>query len=304
MPSFPHSNILSSDLTVVSCAVPEAAVDGLFELIDADLFTPTAWFDVETQVCRVDVFLEDARQAGAVQATLTQVGALLGLRLEPTLGTLARSDWAESWKRFFHVEKISDRVVVRPSWESYDAQPGECVIQLDPGLSFGTGKHATTQACLRFLDQLAAEDTGRTVLDMGCGSGILAIGAKLLGFVDVRGFDNDPDCIRVSEENAVINGVSIPFSLDDLSHTYPPSEVVVANILAPVLIQFAPQVAASLAAGPQSRLVVSGILDEQYAAVRAAYQAQGLEEIASLLIENWRSGLFKPRRQDKGSRTP
>ncbi len=284
---------MNDSLTVVSCAVPEAAVDGLFELIDAELFTPTAWFDVETQACRVDVFLEDAAQAAAVKQSLTQAGALLGLKLVPTLGTLARSDWAESWKRFFHVEKISARVVVRPSWEPYEARPGERVIQLDPGLSFGTGKHATTQACLKFLDALAAENPRRSVLDMGCGSGILAIGAKLLGFAEVSGFDNDPDCIRVSEENAAINGVSIPFTLDDLSHPYAPADVVVANILAPVLIQFAPQVAGSVAPGPQARLVVSGILDEQYAAVRAAYEAQGLVEVESLLIEIWRSGLFR-----------
>jgi ribosomal protein L11 methyltransferase len=284
---------MNDSLTVVSCAVPEAAVDGLFELIDAALFTPTAWFDVETRACRVDVFLEDAAQAEAVKRALTQAGDLLGLSLSPTLGTLARSDWAESWKRFFHVEKISARVVVRPSWEAYAAKPGECVITLDPGLSFGTGKHATTQACLKFLDALAAENPQRSVLDMGCGSGILAIGARLLGFADVRGFDNDPDCIRVSNENAAINGVLIPFELDDLSHPYPRTEVVVANILAPVLIQFAPQVAGSVAPGPQSRLVVSGILDEQYASVRAAYEAQGLEEVESLLIEIWRSGLFK-----------
>ena len=284
---------MNDSLTVVSCAVPEAAVDGLFELIDAELFTPTAWFDVETRACRVDVFLEDAAQAEAVKRALTQAGDLLGLSLSPTLGTLARSDWAESWKRFFHVEKISARVVVRPSWEAYAAKPGECVITLDPGLSFGTGKHATTQACLKFLDALAAENPQRSVLDMGCGSGILAIGARLLGFADVRGFDNDPDCIRVSNENAAINGVLIPFELDDLSHPYPQTEVVVANILAPVLIQFAAQVAGSVASGPQSRLVVSGILDEQYASVRAAYEAQGLEEVESLLIEIWRSGLFK-----------
>ena len=284
---------MNDSLTVVSCAVPESAVDGLFELVDAELFTPTAWFDVEKQVCRVDVFLEDEAQAGAVQAALTEAGNLCGLTLRPTLGTLKRSDWAESWKRFFHVEMISDRVVVRPSWEAYEALPGERVIQLDPGLSFGTGKHATTQAGLRFLDRLAAEDAGRSVLDMGCGSGILAIGAKLLGFAQVRGFDNDPDCIRVSDENAAINGVSVPFCLDDLSHAHPPAEVVVANILAPVLIRFAAQVAGSLAAGAQARLVVSGILDEQYAAVRAAYEAQGLEELDSLLIENWRSGLFR-----------
>ena len=287
------NKIMNASLTVVSCAVQEAAVDGLFELLDADAFTPTAWFDAEKKECRVDVFLEDATQAGSVQAALIQAGQALGLSLSPTLGSLARSDWAESWKRFFHVEKISDRVVVRPSWEAYEAKPGECVIQLDPGLSFGTGKHATTQACLRFLDRLAAEDIHRTVLDMGCGSGILAIGAKLLGFSDVRGFDNDPDCIRIAAENAEINGVAIPFFLDDLSHAYPAAELAVANILAPVLIQFAEQVAGSIAAGPQARLVVSGILDEQYAAVRGAYEEQGLQEIDSLLIENWRSGLFR-----------
>jgi len=284
---------LNDVLTVVSCAVPEAAVDGLFELIDAELFTPTAWSDVETKVSRVDVFLEDAAQADAVKRSLVEAGALIGLSLTTTLGTLARSDWAESWKRFFHVEKISARVVVRPSWEAYAAKPGECVIQLDPGLSFGTGKHATTQACLKFLDVLAVENPRRSVLDMGCGSGILAIGAKLLGFADVRGFDNDPDCIRVSGENSAINGLSIPFCLDDLSHAHPQADVVVANILAPVLIQFAAQVAGSVAQGTQARLVVSGILDKQYAAVRAAYEAQALVEVESLLIEIWRSGLFR-----------
>lgn len=284
---------MSDELTVVSCAVPEAAVDCLFELIDSDLFTPTAWFDVEKRSCRVDVFLEDAAQAPMVQAALAQAGKTLGLTLLPEQSKLARSDWTESWKRFFHVEKISDHVVVRPSWEPYEARAGECVIQLDPGLSFGTGKHATTQACLKFLDALAAENLRRSVLDMGCGSGILAIGAKLLGFAEVRGFDNDPDCIRVSEENAALNGVQMPFSLDDLSHHHPPADIVVANILAPVLIQFAAQVAGSVAHGAQARLVVSGILDEQYAAVRSAYEAQGLEELESLLIENWRSGLFR-----------
>lgn len=286
---------MSDALTVVSCAVPEAAVDGLFELLDADAFTPTSWFDVEAKTCRIDVFLEDAAQADGVERALVEAGRLAGLSLQPERSTLSRSDWAESWKRFFHVEKISERVVVRPSWEPYEAKPGERVIKLDPGLSFGTGKHATTQACLRFLDRLAAEDAGRSVLDMGCGSGILAIGAKLLGFADVRGFDNDPDCIQVSDENAGFNGVAIPFALDDLSHAHPAADVVVANILAPVLIQFAAQVAGSLAAGPQARLVVSGILDEQYAAVRAAYEAQGLAEVESLLIENWRSGLFRRR---------
>lgn len=282
--------MIPDELTVVSCAIAEGDVDALFELLDSDEFTPTAWFDVETKLCRLDVFLEDASQAESVCQALQQAAELAGLpALKPELSTLVRADWAEAWKRFFHVEKISDRVVVRPSWETYDAKSGEVVITLDPGLSFGTGKHATTQACLRFLDQLAAEDVNRSVLDMGCGSGILAIGAALLGFKDVRGFDNDPDCEKVSEENADINHVSIPFTVDDLSHAYPPADIVVANILAPVLIQFAPQIIASFS----SRLIVSGILVEQYDGVKAAYEMLGMTEVDSIRIENWRTGLFK-----------
>ncbi|HRR33697.1 MAG TPA: 50S ribosomal protein L11 methyltransferase [Kiritimatiellia bacterium] len=282
----------TAPVSCVSITLPPETAGALFEMIDSDGFTPASWHDVESGVCRVSLFPDESDGVAHARDALLAAAALLGVKVEPEITTVAQTDWAESWKQFFHVEKISERVVVRPSWEPYTAQPGERVITLDPGLSFGTGKHATTQACLRFLDRLAAEDINRSVLDMGCGSGILAIGAKLLGFSDVRGFDNDPDCMRVSGENAALNGVSIPFTLDDLSHAHAPADIVVANILAPVLIRFAPQVAASLAAGPRARLVVSGILDEQYAAVRAAYEAQGLRQLDTLLIENWRSGLF------------
>jgi ribosomal protein L11 methyltransferase len=294
--------MISDTLTVVSCAIAEEDVDALFELLDSDVFTPTAWFDLETKVCRIDVFLEDASQADSVSKALMQAAELAGLpALKPELSTLARADWAEAWKRFFHVEKISDRVVVRPSWEKYDSKLGEVVITLDPGLSFGTGKHATTQGCLRFLDQLAVEDVNRTVLDMGCGSGILAIGAALLGFKDVRGFDNDPDCKRVSDENAAINNVSIPFTIDDLSHAHEPADIVVANILAHVLIQFSKPIVDSLktychtlqGVTVWSSLILSGILVEQYPDVKAAYEALGLKEVDSIRIENWRTGLFK-----------
>ena len=223
---------------------------------------------------------------------LAKAGELCGLTLNPTATTLDHADWAEVWKRFFHTERISDRIVVRPSWEPYDAQPGERVITLDPGLSFGTGKHATTQGCLQLLDRLAAENPARSVLDMGCGSGILAIGAALLGFTDVRGFDNDPDCKTVSEENAAANNVRIPFETDDLTHTHGPADIVVANILAPVLIRFAPQVAGSLTHTPHARLILSGILDEQYPAVKTAYEAHGLTEALTLLLGEWRTGLF------------
>ena len=284
-------------LSVVSCAVPAEKVDALFELLDADAFTPTSWLDNETGKCHVDVFLEDAAQAPAVARALTDAAALAGLALKPEFSKLARADWAEGWKRYFHVEKISGRVIVRPSWEPYAAKPGECVITLDPGMSFGTGKHETTRACLRFLDRLAAEDSDRAVLDMGCGTGILSIGAKLLGFQEVSGFDIDPDCIQVSNENAAVNRVSIPFRTGDISKPWPATAVVVANILAPLLLQYAKPVAASVERSARGRLILSGILEGQYPAVRAAYEAEGLRELDAIQLGEWKSGLFGFARQ-------
>jgi ribosomal protein L11 methyltransferase len=166
------------------------------------------------------------------------------------------------------------------------------VISLDPGMSFGTGKHATTKACLMLLDQLAAENPDRDFLDMGCGSGILSIGAHLLGFKNVRGFDNDPDCIRIATENAQLNHLDLPFYLSDLEKPHPAVPVVTANILASVLIQFAPSIAASVAEGPESRLVLSGILDTQYNGVKECFEKLGFIELRNILIEEWRSGVF------------
>jgi len=166
------------------------------------------------------------------------------------------------------------------------------VISLDPGMSFGTGKHATTKGCLMLLDQLAAEDADRDFLDMGCGSGILSIGAHLLGFQNVRGFDNDPDCIRISTENAQLNNLDLPFYLSDLEKPHPVAAVVTANILASVLIQFAPSIVASVAEGPGGRLVLSGILDSQYKGVKECFEKLGFTELRNILIEEWRSGVF------------
>lgn len=282
-------------INVLSCDIDSTLVDHLFELVDSSLFTPTSRYDVESNACAIEVFFEDLGQADEIKAGLTNAAALMDISLDFTLSTMAQSDWAESWKRFFHVEHISERVVIRPSWESYTAQPGERVITLDPGMSFGTGKHATTKGCLILLDQLAAENPERDFLDMGCGSGILTIGAHLLGFQSVRGFDNDPDCVRIARENAELNGLDLPFYLSDLEKPHPAVAVVTANILASVLIQFAPTIAASVRQGSESRLVLSGILDTQYTAVKECFEALGFVELRNILIEEWRSGVFLRR---------
>jgi ribosomal protein L11 methyltransferase len=280
-----------STLTVVSAQLPSSeAADLLLELLDGDAFTPTFWEDIETHAVRIDVFLEDPAQAPEVQSALQQAATLAGLELSCTQDTLENADWQEAWKRFFHVERISERIVIRPSWEPYDPKPGEAVIILDPGMSFGTGKHPTTRACLQLLDKLAQGDLSRPVLDMGCGSGILSIAAKKLGFSHVRGFDYDPDAVQVSKENAALNHLDIPFEPRNLADNMDEGAIVLANILGPVLIQYAKEVACAVLPGGQ--LIASGILESLYPEVKAAFEAQGLIEEENLLIGEWRSGRF------------
>ncbi len=277
-------------LTAVSAEVPSAWVDAVLDALSFHPFTPTAWEDVEQGTCRVEIFLEDAADVSLASKALQQTGAAFGLTLVPESNLIAPEDWTESWKRFFHIERVSARVVIRPIWEPYAAKPGEVVIDIEPGMSFGTGRHGTTRACLQFLDQLASSRAAGSVLDMGCGSGILAIGAAKLGFRPVRGFDNDPDAVAIARENAQCNVVHVELAVCDIADNADQADVVVANILAPVLIQYAGVIARAVSPGADSALVISGILDAQYPDVLHAFDAQGFCEREHRIIDGWRSG--------------
>ena len=281
----------AQDITAVSAALPSSeAAECLLELLDADAFTPTVWEDIETGSVRLDIFLEDATTADDVEAAVRATAELAGIEVILSRDTLPAADWSEAWKRFFHVEHITDRITIRPSWEDYAAREGEVVITLDPGMSFGTGKHPTTRACLEFLDTLAVGDLSRPVLDIGCGSGILSIAAKKLGFTHVRGFDYDADAVVVAKENAALNEVVVPYETRDLANNLDQGAVILANILGPVLIEYAAEVTCAVL--PGGALVASGILDSLYPEVKAAFEKYGLQEVSSRLIGEWRSGLF------------
>ena len=168
-----------------------------------------------------------------------------------------------------------------PVWEreKFSLPPGEAVLWLDPGLAFGTGNHETTRLCVERLVKLA-DIGGRTpetrrVIDAGCGSGILALSAALLGFGGIAGFDNDPEAVRVSEENAALNGLTgrVKFSMADLVTGLAGArgDVVLANIQADVLMKFARELVGAVA--PGGTLVLSGILAPENAQVRAAFAA-------------------------------
>ena len=194
-------------MTVVSCSVDERYVNPLFEVFDGGDFVLTSYRDVEETSATMQIFLPDPADAPRAAEALVAAGRIVGLELAPVTGTIPDEDWKFSYRKHFKVEVISPRLVVRPPWESVAPAPGQKVLTLDPGIAFGTGQHPTTRACLDAIDALAAEDAGRTFLDVGCGSGILAIAAALEGFCEVRGFDNDPDAVRNANENAAANGL-------------------------------------------------------------------------------------------------
>ena len=279
-------------MTVVSCSVDERYVNPLFEVFDGGDFVLTSYRDVEETSATMQIFLPDPADAPRAAEALAAAGRIVGLELAPETGTIPDEDWKLSYRKHFKTEVISPRLVVRPPWEAVTPAPGQKVLTLDPGIAFGTGQHPTTRACLDAIDALAVEGTDRSFLDVGCGSGILSIAAALEGFRDVHGFDNDPDAVRNANENAEANGLGALFSDGDLSvpGTAAPADVVAANVLAPVLVRFAREVGALV--HPGGRLILSGILDEQYDEVRAAYVALGFTELSNRLIGEWRTGLF------------
>lgn len=248
---------------------------------------------------RLDVYCasreEAAARRGILQDLLTRCAA--GQGSASVIRPVAVEDWAESWKKHFHARRVSKRIIVRPPWEAYRPAAGEWVIVMEPGMSFGTGEHETTQACLQLLDQLQGEFPAAAVLDIGCGTGVLAIAAAMLGFPRVLAIDNDPAAVRVTLANAALNGVGerVSARAADVQTWRPEAayDLVLANLLAGLLIENAGRVSAPLADGPDSRLVLSGILTAQYAEVRAAYERLAFQEVRALVLNDWTTGCFR-----------
>lgn len=197
---------------------------------------------------------------------------------EPYYRALGDADWRDSYKAHFHAWQFG-RLHWVPVWEreKFTLPPGDAVLWLDPGLAFGTGNHETTRLCVERLVTLAEEHgTGGRVIDAGCGSGILALSAALLGFRDVMAFDNDPEAVRISEENAAFNGLTgrVKFFVGDLvtglTGREQRADVLLANIQADVLMRFARELTGAVA--PGGTLVLSGILANENAKVRTTFE--------------------------------
>ncbi|MEO4047762.1 50S ribosomal protein L11 methyltransferase [Pseudomonas sp. CAU 1711] len=192
-------------------------------------------------------------------------------------------DWERSWMDNFQPMRFGRRLWIVPSWHAAP-EPGAVNLLLDPGLAFGTGTHPTTALCLEWLD--GQDLAGCVVIDFGCGSGILAIAALLLGAPQARGTDIDPQALEASRDNASRNGIAAERFPVYLPADMPqqPADVVVANILAGPLVSLAPQITALVKTG--GRLALSGILAEQAEEVRAAY-AEAFELDPTAVKDGW-----------------
>ena len=314
----------------VFCLVEEKYVNPLFEVFDGGDFILSSYQDIEEKLTQVQIYFVEDELIEEAKRCLGSALEIVGSNAVLEYAQIPDEDWKLSYRRHFKTEHVSTRIYTHPPWEPMpEAKEGEIVLTLDPGMAFGTGKHETTKACLQYIDEISADIRQTTVggrgsfLDMGCGSGILSIAAAKFGFAPVAGFDIDEEAVQASRENAVINGVSVDYrvfalgkgavtldeSIEAAKGIYPdlalqgrvmndecrmmkggfsPSDVVVANILGPLLIAFADEIAGF---APKT-LVVSGILEELYPEVLAAYVARGYREISHKTIGEWTTGLL------------
>lgn len=188
---------------------------------------------------------------------------------------VSEQDWANEWKQYFHVTHVGKRLVIKPSWEEYAPKEGEHVIEIDPGMAFGTGTHHTTNMMMERLEKVITPDS--TVFDVGTGSGILAIAAAMLGAKSVKAVDIDAVAVRVAKENVADNGLSdqIEVREGDLLHgTEGKADVIIANIIADIVIMLLQDIPQKL--NDDGVLLASGIIEERMPDVEAAAQAQGL----------------------------
>ena len=242
------------------------------EIAHVDLIEPEL-LAKPRDVVIIHIYLEPGAQPaetlGAIQARMEAAGIPYTVR---TAG-VAQEDWQNGWRKYYHPMEIGRRLAVVPSWQEYDTD--RVKLLLDPGLAFGTGGHETTSLCLEALDELTAG--GERVLDIGTGSGILAIAALKLGAACAEGVDIDPVAVRTACENAALNGVAGPFTglagdlRDKASGTY---QIITANIVANAIISLAPAVPGLLAEG--GHFIASGIIDTRAQEVAEALAKAGL----------------------------
>lgn len=289
-------------LSVATFIEAEEAVAALLERLFRQ--TPALYTDEETLVTQVSVYLDSPRlwsptRQAALRRGLARLRAE-GLALGPgrlRVRRLRSGSWVNAWKRHFRPIEIGAALLVKPTWSRRRARPGQAVVTLDPGLSFGTGQHPTTRFCLAQVAAFRRRTRPPSMLDAGTGSGILAIAAAKLQFRPIVAFDFDPVAVKVARANARANGVAGQLRVLRGDVRHPPItpdarfHLVCANLLADLLVAEARRITRWVSR--EGRLVLAGILRREFCEVRAVYERLGLELVRTAVSGEWQSGAFR-----------
>jgi len=269
-----------------------ASVEPAFDLVDEGLgarIDPTRPATVRAYVPARD----EAEAARAVADAREMLGHLQAFGIRP-IGELRtrvvhEEDWAEAWKAHFPVLRVGRRLVIRPTWRRHRSEAGDAVVALDPGMAFGTGLHPTTRLCLALVEDLADRRVieGARVLDVGCGSGILAIAAARLGAATVLGVDPDPIAIESTTLNARRNRLArrVRARQGSIPSGERPFDVVLANLIASLLVELAPRLRDELVFG--GTIVASGIFVDREEDVRRGFEKAGLSVAGRRVEGDW-----------------
>ena len=248
------------------------------DLIEQDLL------DQPRDIVKVHMYLAPDENPAEILPLFKERLEASGVEYKLETSGIEQEDWQNAWKKYYHAMDIGQRLAIVPGWETYDTD--RIVITMDPGMAFGTGTHETTSLCLETLDSMVKG--GERVLDIGTGSGILAIAALKLGAAEAEGVDIDPMCVRTSGENAERNGVAEHFTVlvgdlsDKASGKY---NIITANIVAAAILSLAPHVPVLMA--PGARFIASGIIDTRKDEVLAGLRAAGLEPVEIKEKRGW-----------------
>jgi ribosomal protein L11 methyltransferase len=289
----------------ISVTTSLAAEDAVMELLGATCGgAASAYFNLETGVSTVAVYLAGKKCPSA--ATISEISAGLKRIKECGLDVgagkiqtrkIKREDWAESWKKHFRAMEIGGALLVKPSWIKKAPRKNQAVVILDPGLSFGTGQHATTSFCLSEIVRLGKMGQGKSFLDIGTGSGILAIAAAKLGYQPVEAFDFDPESVRVAKGNCAVNGVSKKIKLfrGDVTklplRTEKKFNLVCANLISNLLMAEKKRIVHRV--NREGTLVLAGILAAEFLQVQREFERLGMKLVAAKTEKEWRSGAFE-----------
>jgi ribosomal protein L11 methyltransferase len=243
----------------------------------------------------VSIYIPEEKNYNDYIAFLKERFESLRIDAKMELIGLKEEEWSTAWKKYYKPIKVSDRLVIVPMWEDYEAEAGEVVVKMDPGMAFGTGTHETTRLVAGLIEKYM--ENGDSVLDVGTGSGILSICAAKLGAGNCAAYDIDPVAVRVAKENCEKNGCDdiiecgVSDLLKDVKIPEGGFDFAVANIVADIIIRLSPDIGACLKDG--AYYITSGIIDEREADVLEAMRAAGFEKVDDVHENGWCAIVFK-----------